>query len=132
MRRTKIRAFTFGNQGISFSSRYYSFNTGNIETPGFEKENLLKPQITAKIEGASTPVSAESCAKSLLAGFYHDLYYFSNDLLGELARISVNGGTPRDLTFFEVVSSPLLALIFTLWSRMSDYEIRSFYKTKTE
>jgi 3-dehydrosphinganine reductase len=65
---------------------------GNMDTPGFTSENLLKPKITAEIEGNSQTVSPENAAKFLLASVISKRYLISNDILGELARVSVNGG----------------------------------------
>ncbi|KAJ3312914.1 3-dehydrosphinganine reductase [Boothiomyces sp. JEL0838] len=79
---------------------------GNMATPGFEIENETKPKITAKIEGSSETVSAKSAAESLLAGFDRNLFYYSNDLLGELARVSVNGGNPRPYPVVEKEQAP--------------------------
>jgi 3-dehydrosphinganine reductase len=75
---------------------------GNMNTPGFESENSIKPHITKEIEGASTPVTAESAAKDLLSSTLSNRFYTTNDMLGELARVSVNGGQPRPNLIFEV------------------------------
>jgi short-subunit dehydrogenase len=76
---------------------------GNMDTPGYEQENLDKPRITKQIEGASMPVTADSAADSLLGSILNDRYYISNDILGEFARVSVNGGAPRPNLLFEVI-----------------------------
>ena len=87
---------------------------GNMDTPGkrkrkindfplgFEEENKDKPKITKEIEGASTLIGASSAAQSLLGSILKGRYYISNDLLGELARVSVHGGAPRPNLIWEV------------------------------
>lgn len=75
---------------------------GNIDTPGFVSETKTKPKITQEIEGASALASPEQAAQDMLAGVMNNRYYVSNDLLGELARVSVNGGAPRPNLMIEV------------------------------
>ncbi|KAJ2998797.1 3-dehydrosphinganine reductase [Globomyces sp. JEL0801] len=104
------------------------FLPGNINTEGFATENLTKPAITAQIEGASVPESPESTAKALLAGILSKRFYITNDLLGELARTSVNGGCPRPNLLMESVAAPLLTIIFTVWSYVSDNDVRAHFK----
>ena len=51
-----------------------------MDTPGFEKENLTKPEITREIEGQSKVVSPTACAKHMLYSIQSDRYYISNDM----------------------------------------------------
>ncbi len=44
------------------------FMPANIDSPGFAEENRTKPAACREIEGASTPISPESCAKMLMDG----------------------------------------------------------------
>jgi 3-dehydrosphinganine reductase len=104
------------------------FMAGNMDTEGYALENKSKPAITKEIEGTSKPVNAIDAAKSMLAGVMYDRYYVSNDMLGELARISVNGGVPRPNLFTEVLASPILALIFSMWAFLTDMDIRNHFK----
>ena len=76
---------------------------GNMDTPGYEQENMGKPAITKEIEGASSLVTAEQAAQDMIAGTLTNRFYFTNDLLGELARVSTHGGAPRPNLMFEVV-----------------------------
>jgi 3-dehydrosphinganine reductase len=103
---------------------------GNMDTPGFEQESIGKPEITMEIEGASTPVTAKSAAESLLGGVLHDRFFISNDLLGELARVSVNGGNPRANLMIEVLATPLLAIVFSVWAMTTDIDIKTYFKKK--
>lgn len=72
--------------------KVHLYMPGNMSTPGFENENLTKPLITAQIEGDSQTISPKEAARFLLSSLMNERYYISNDILGELARISVNGG----------------------------------------
>jgi 3-dehydrosphinganine reductase len=114
--------------------KVHLYMPGNMDSPGFESENKTKPEITKQIEGSSTLVSPKDAAQFMLASMLSGRYYISNDILGELARISVNGGAPRPNIISEVqlsnkaLVSPLLALIFTLWSNITDSEIGQYFE----
>jgi 3-dehydrosphinganine reductase len=84
-----------------------------MDTPGFVQENLTKPKISAQIEGESPTITPKKAAKYLLASVINGRYYISNDLLGELARVSVNGGAPRPNLVPEVISH-----LFRHWRRL--------------
>ena len=58
-----------------------------MDTPGFEKENLTKPEITREIEGQSKIVSPESCAKHMLNSIQSNRYYVTNDMYMKLTRL---------------------------------------------
>ena len=104
-----------------------------MDTPGFEKENLTKPEITREIEGQSKIVSPESCAKHMLNSIQSNRYYVTNDMymkltrLGELARVCVNGGVPRANFLVEAICSPLLAIVFSCWAFVTDKDIKKWF-----
>lgn len=101
---------------------------GTMDTPGYEAETLGKPLITKNIEGTSTMVGPEKAAQDMLMGVLSGKFCFSNDLVGELARCSVQGGSPRTNLFLEALVTPVLALIFAAWAMISDREVRQFFK----
>jgi 3-dehydrosphinganine reductase len=96
-------ADTLRNEFVAFGTRVHFCMPGNMDTPGFELENLKKPKITAQIEGASSTVTAKQAAEFVLAGICNGRYAITNDVLGELARISTNGAAPRPNLVAEVV-----------------------------
>jgi hypothetical protein len=99
-----------------------------MDTPGFQNENTAKPKITAQIEGQASTETPAQAAKCLLSGVWRNRYLISNDLLGELIRVSVNGPAPRPNPIPEILALPLLAIIFNVWSWFTDWEIRSYFK----
>ena len=109
-----------------------------MDTPGFEKENWTKPEITKEIEGQSKIVSPDSCAKHMLNSIQSNRYYISNDMLiilirlGELARVCVNGGVPRGNFVGEVLCSPLLAIVFSCWAFVTDMDIKNWFKKQNK
>lgn len=69
---------------------------GNIESPGFEVENLTKPPVTKEIEGVNVPQSPKACAQSLLNGLYRGEYSITDDWLAYLLRCSARGVNPTN------------------------------------
>ncbi|KAI8849277.1 hypothetical protein BC829DRAFT_416922 [Chytridium lagenaria] len=57
----------------SHSDAKSTFTPANMDTPGFAKENETKPEITAKIEGTASTMTATAAAQSLIAGGYMDV-----------------------------------------------------------
>eukprot|EP00842_Homolaphlyctis_polyrhiza_P000212 jgi/Hompol1/1191/HPOL_005540-RA len=103
---------------------------GNIDTPGYEAENKIKPSITRELEGSSTLISAESTAQFLCAGVLNDRFSISNDYLGELIRIVTNSTAPRPNMIPELFALPLIGLIFSAWGAFADYSTIQHFRKK--
>jgi 3-dehydrosphinganine reductase len=82
--------------------RVHLYLPANMDTPGFRVEESTKPEITGQIEGTASMASAGTCADVLLAGVLWGRYYITNDVLGEMIRISVHGASPRPNLLAEV------------------------------
>ncbi|KAJ3292232.1 3-dehydrosphinganine reductase [Borealophlyctis nickersoniae] len=104
----------------------------NMDTPGFVEEGRGKPKITAQIEGAGNALSPKEAATIVINGILNERAYITNDLLLEMARVSVNGQAPRPSFFAEICATPLLALIFSTWSFLVKLEIASHFKKNSE
>ncbi|KAJ3329145.1 3-dehydrosphinganine reductase [Kappamyces sp. JEL0680] len=103
---------------------------GNMDTPGYEEENKGKPAITKEIEGTAGLATAAQASKDMAGALLSERYYCTNDLLGELIRVSVHGGAPRPNLMFEVLASPLLAIVFSVWAVATDMDISAHFKAK--
>jgi 3-dehydrosphinganine reductase len=64
-----------------------------ILSPGFEQEQLRKPEITKLIEGADEGQTPESIAKALLLGVERGYTYITSDIIGHIARAYARGKT---------------------------------------
>ncbi|KAI8916905.1 hypothetical protein BC831DRAFT_485576 [Entophlyctis helioformis] len=110
--------------------KVHAYFPGNIDSPGFAEENKTKPAVTVAIEGQDVPASARSVAQFLLAGVLNERFYITNDFLGELARVSVQGAGPRPNLIPEILMLPLTGLIFSVWSMYADYTIGRHFASK--
>ena len=77
-----------------------------------------------EIEGQASTVTPKVAAISFLGGILRNRYVVTNDLLGELIRVTVNGANPRPNPIIEILSLPLLSTIFTIWTLVTDYTIK--------
>ncbi|KAI9324502.1 hypothetical protein DFJ73DRAFT_872401 [Zopfochytrium polystomum] len=99
----------------------------NVDTPGFAEENKGKPAITAQLEGADAPVTAEDAAKKLLSQVVVGRYQIAGDFLGELLRVVANGCAPRPNPVTEAIALPLVSMVGTAWVWMADLEISNYF-----
>lgn len=61
-------AETLRSELLLFGIDVHCFYPGGILSPGFEAENLTKPELTKKIEGSDQPLAPEKVAQHLLNG----------------------------------------------------------------
>ncbi|KAJ3103190.1 3-dehydrosphinganine reductase [Phlyctochytrium planicorne] len=113
---------------LPLSCSVHIYLPSNMDTPGFAKENELKPAITAKIEGQASTMSAENAAKILLAGALNERFFITNDPLGELIRVCSNGTAPRPNPLTETIASPLIVLILNIWIFFADMDVTGYFK----
>lgn len=89
-------ADTLRNELKRYNIGVHIFFPGGIESPGFEKENLTKPEITKTIEGANVPQTGAQCAHSLMKGLHQGQYMIVTDAISEVLRCVVRGVSPTN------------------------------------
>lgn len=89
-------ADTLRNELKRYDIGVHIFFPGGIESPGFDTENLTKPEITKLIEGANTPQTGTECAQSLLNGLRKGNYMIVTDAIGEVLRAVTRGVSPTN------------------------------------
>lgn len=89
-------ADTLRNELKSYGIGIHIFYPGGIESPGFDTENLTKPEVTKIIEGANTPQTGTECAQSLMHGLRKGYYMIVTDPISEVLRAVTRGVTPTN------------------------------------
>ncbi|KCV69348.1 hypothetical protein H696_03780 [Fonticula alba] len=98
----------------------------NMQTEGFEIENLTKPEITRQIEGSVDAMQPSTCARLILdAALHRGEYQISMDLLTSLVRMSANGVVPRSNPVMELVLAPILTVVTEIVARYFDFCVTS-------
>ncbi|KAI8089799.1 uncharacterized protein BX664DRAFT_333912 [Halteromyces radiatus] len=100
-------ADTLRNELKQYDIDVHIFFPGGILSPGFDKENMTKPDVTKEIEGTNEPQTPEECAKSLMKGLYAGHYMIMVDFISDLLRCTTRGVSPSNNFFLDF----LLALI---------------------
>lgn len=89
-------ADTLRNELKRYDIGVHIFFPGGIESPGFDTENLTKPEITKVIEGANTPQTGAECAQSLMQGLHKGNYMIVTDTIAEILRAVTRGVSPTN------------------------------------
>lgn len=89
-------ADTLRNELKRYSIGVHIFFPGGIESPGFDIENLTKPEVTKIIEGANTPQTGIECAQSLMNGLSKGNYMIVTDAISEVLRAVTRGVSPTN------------------------------------
>lgn len=114
----------FTNFGINF----HVFFPGSIDSPGFEHENKIKPDIMKKIEESDVIYSPHDSAVTLLKGIKNGNFFITVDLIGHLARATGRCSAPSNNYVLDAVYTLIGIIGFPIWRIITDGEIQSWKK----
>ncbi|BGP18237.1 hypothetical protein JCM10213_007866 [Rhodosporidiobolus nylandii] len=105
------------------------FLPATIFSPGFEKEQALKPEVTKRIEGPDEGVKPDECAMQMIKGIERNDFYITYEPVGHMLRNS-RGITPRNSSFLADSFWGFIGTIaFPVWRRLSpDGEVKKLAK----
>lgn len=94
---------------------------GTITSPGLERENKTKPDITLELEKDDPAQSPEQVAEKAIRGLQRGEYFVTVSWLGDLMRCGVMGGSLRNNWVVDTVVGWLVPIIyfFVLWDMNS-------------
>jgi len=129
-----LRGFVDGlrNELIPFKTKIHLYLPGNMDTPMFENENKIKPACTFEIEGPSKALHPDECARCMVMGALRERYYITNDAVSEMLRNASQGFNKRTNVVFEVLASPISAIVDEYFIRDADNVVDKFYKREKE
>ena len=101
---------------------------GTITSPGLERENKTKPDITLQLEKDDPKLTPEQVASQAIKGLQRGDHFVTVSLLGDLMRWGVLGGAPRNNWVLDTLGAYLMSFVmfFVLWWFHGD--IRAFGK----
>jgi 3-dehydrosphinganine reductase len=85
---------------------------GSISSPGFERENLTKPEITRIIEEGDPVQTPDAVAAAAIRGLEKGQYSVTVAFLGDVLRWSALGGSPRNNWFVDTFMSWIIAVVW--------------------
>ncbi|KAI1504185.1 short-chain dehydrogenase [Biscogniauxia marginata] len=101
---------------------------GSISSPGFERENKTKPQITQIIEDGDPVQSPDTVAKAAIGGLEKGQYFITVAFLGHALRWSALGGSPRSNRLVDTLMACVLPLVWLFVLPDIFGKIRNFAK----
>ncbi|CEP13364.1 hypothetical protein [Parasitella parasitica] len=118
-------ADTLRNELKRYNIGVHIFFPGGIESPGFETENLTKPEITKIIEGANTPQTGDQCAQSLMHGLRQGQYMIVTDAISQVLRCVVRGVSPTNNLVLDYILATIGQPIGSAYALYMDYVVKS-------
>ncbi|CAO3606589.1 unnamed protein product [Mucor hiemalis] len=118
-------ADTLRNELKRYSIGVHIFFPGGIESPGFDTENLTKPEITKIIEGANTPQTGAECAQSLMNGLYKGNYMIVTDAISQVLRAVTRGVSPTNNLVLDWILAAIGQPIGSGYALYMDYVVKS-------
>ncbi|ORZ22446.1 hypothetical protein BCR42DRAFT_433775 [Absidia repens] len=118
-------ADTLRNELKQYGIGVHIFFPGGIRSPGFDKENETKPDVTKEIEGANEPQTAEECAKSLMKGLYAGNYMIMVDFISEVLRCTTRGVSPSNNFFLDTFLALVGQPVASGYALYMDYLVKS-------
>ncbi|RKP14342.1 oxidoreductase [Piptocephalis cylindrospora] len=112
------------NEMLMYGIDIHIYFPGNMLTKGYERENLTKPDITKRIEGADEGITADVAAKALIQGVNRGHYQITSDPIGMLLRSSVGGVVPSHWPILDFALGVIGTLILSPWRLVIDYMSR--------
>ncbi|KAK7953606.1 short chain dehydrogenase domain-containing protein [Apiospora saccharicola] len=85
---------------------------GGIQSPGFDRENQTKPEITKVIEADDPVQSPEEVASRAIQGLENGDYMVTVGLLGRFFQWSALGGSPRNSWIVDTVIGGMAQVIW--------------------
>ncbi|CAO3611957.1 unnamed protein product [Cunninghamella echinulata] len=121
-------ADTLRNELKLYDIDVHIFFPGGIKSPGFDKENMTKPEVTKMIEGANEPQTPEECAKSLMTGLYAGHYMIMVDFVADLLRCTTRGVAPSQNFFTDSILAMIGQCVGSGYALYADWLVKSLKK----
>ncbi|KAF9977085.1 3-dehydrosphinganine reductase [Actinomortierella ambigua] len=116
-------AETLRNELLLYGISTHIYYPGTMFTPGYETENLTKPQITRELEGKEG-LTPEMAAKGMLKGLSKGYYAVTTDFDTKFLRATKKGVTP--------FSNVILEFWLNLISPFATAQVRWEFDTKVK
>ncbi|KAI1331218.1 short-chain dehydrogenase [Xylariaceae sp. FL0255] len=85
---------------------------GSISSPGFERENKTKPDITLIIEDGDPVQTPDEVASKAISGLESGHFFITVAFLGHVLRWGALGGSPRNNKLVDTVMSWFISIAF--------------------
>eukprot|EP01132_Coremiostelium_polycephalum_P007634 gene7634-9391_t len=103
----------------------------DTDTPGYEQENLTKPEETVIISGAAGKAApAINVAKCIITGIKNGDYHIAYDVATKLCAVLSPGFTPFYFSFFDILLAPICRIVGVIAMYQNDSAVLTVWKKK--
>lgn len=85
---------------------------GTIYSPGFDQENITKPEVTKVVEGVDEGQTCEVVAQQCLKGLQKGEMLVTTSFIGELTKGGMWGISPKSNKLWDVLLSYVVAIVW--------------------
>ncbi|KAJ1667178.1 3-dehydrosphinganine reductase [Coemansia sp. RSA 1813] len=108
-----------------YNINVHCYFPGTIFTPGYEAENLTKPQITKDIEGADDGLTPEQCSRGLFKGLARGEFAICTDPISMMFRCSTRGAMPNNNSVVDAFVAAIGWVALAPWRMYIDYMVKN-------
>lgn len=101
---------------------------GSILSPGFEREQRSKPDVTLELEKDDPKLTPDQVAERAIAGLEAGKHFITVGILGEMLRWSVLGGSLRNNWVFDTLMAWVIAPVWFIVHLVMHGQIKGFAK----
>ncbi|KAF8200228.1 oxidoreductase [Pholiota molesta] len=94
-------------------------------TPGFDEENVTKPEIVRKIESTDEGVTPEQAAQALYKGVVKGNAHITGDFITSVFCASTRGAAPRSNWLLDALFDMVAFIAIPVWRSSVDKQVRA-------
>ncbi|EMR10408.1 hypothetical protein PNEG_01123 [Pneumocystis murina B123] len=99
-----------------------------VYTPGFEKEQLIKPELTKELEGIDQGQSPEIVASRIIKNLEKGKFFITTEIIGTLLKNNMRGPSPRDSMITDTIFGYIASFIYPFVRISHDHIVRKYAK----
>ncbi|QSL65508.1 hypothetical protein MERGE_002821 [Pneumocystis wakefieldiae] len=99
-----------------------------VYTPGFEKEQLVKPELTKELEGIDQGQSSEIVASRIIKSLEKGKFFITTEIIGALLKNNMRGPSPKDSIIVDTILGYIASFIYPFVRISHDQTVRKYAK----
>lgn len=119
---------TLRQEGILYGVKVHCAFLATVYTPGFEKEQLTKPELTKELEGVDQGQTPETVALRMIKNLEKGRFFITTEIIGDLLKNNMRGPTPRNSIITDTIYGYIASIIFPFVSMTHDRIVRKYLK----
>ncbi|KAG5437011.1 hypothetical protein PCANB_001287 [Pneumocystis canis] len=118
---------TLRQECILYGVKVHCAFLATVYTPGFEKEQLIKPELTKELEGIDQGQTPETVALHIIKNLEKGKFFITTEILGDLLKNNMRGPSPRDNLIIDSILGYIASLVFPFVRISHDQIVRKIF-----